>query len=246
MSATTDDKKQETQVQNTQAQELPQHNNKIVPEVAKETDQDRNWRLFREGRDADRKRAEAEAKRADEKAAEALALKDAMEAILNKQQPQQRNQDDNDGEETEEQRIDRRVEVAIRQRESSMQKEREERERNSLPQRLNEMYPDFDRVCSQENIDHLEFHYPEIASAFKHAPESLEKWSNIYKTVKRFNPNPDSKKDSMKAEKNLSKPQSMSSGGSSQEGKVGSSFHLDEQRKKDNWSRMQRTLKGLS
>ena len=111
---------------------------------------------------------------------------------------------------------------------------------------LTSEYKDFNQVCSTENLDYLDYHYPEVARAFKHAPDGFDKWSDIYKAVKRFVPNIDSRKDARKAENNFNKPQSGSSQNITQN-QPGSGAHiLTEDRKKANWERMQRSLKGLS
>jgi len=54
-----------------------------------ETVEQINWKKFRQDREVERKQKEEAIKRASEKEAEAQALKAAMEAILNKPQPQQ-------------------------------------------------------------------------------------------------------------------------------------------------------------
>ena len=104
-------------------------------------------------------------------------------------------------------------------------------------------FSDFNQVCSQENLDYLQYHYPEVAAGFKHAPDTFETWANIYKAMKRFVPNPDSKKDQARIEKNLAKPQSMSVPGSTQTGDH-APMDLSEKRRQDNWQRMQRVMKG--
>jgi hypothetical protein len=81
---------------------------------------------------------------------------------------------------------------------------------------------------------------------FSHLPDGYDKWQAIYKAVKRFVPNTDSRQDSMKAERNLQKPASISSPGNTQGGNAMPGAKLDESRKAANWERMQRTLKGLS
>ena len=108
------------------------------------------------------------------------------------------------------------------------------------------MYPDFHQVTSQDNIDYLEYHYPEIASSLGRQPDSLEKFSDIYKTIKKLVPNiSNAKKDAAKADANFAKPKSMSTMGSTQN-MDGNSARLTEERRAANWERMQKTLKGLS
>lgn len=206
--------------------------------------QEENWKKFRETRDRERKEKEAAEKRAADREAEANALKLAMEALLNKSQPQPQGQSYGEQtEETEEQRIERKVQESILKNERIRQIEREKKEIAELPQKLEQTFSDFKQVCSQENMDYLQYHYPEVAAGYKHAPDTFETWTNIYKAMKKFVPNPDSRKDQARIEKNLAKPQSMSVPGSTQTGDHAPS-DLSDKRRADNWARMQRTMKG--
>ncbi len=217
-------------------------NTQVVEKVeTTETPEQINWKKFREARESDRKAKEASDKRAEEKAAEAAALKAAMEAILNKPVHQQQNNFDED--ESEDQRIQKKVDAALVMREQQLEQQRYEREQKEFPQKLAETYRDFHEVCNASNLDYLEYHYPEVARAFKHQPESFNKWSDIYSAVKRFVPNTDTKKDERKAEKNFNKPQSMAAAGVTQTGDT-APVQLDEKRRTDNWARMQRVMKG--
>ena len=207
-----------------------------------ETQEQINWKKFRETREKERKEKEAADKRAAEKEAEAAALKSAMEALLNKSQPQGQSYSEQT-EETEEQRIERKVQESLLRNEQKREEERRKRDVAELPQKLQSTFSDFNQVCSQENLDYLQYHYPEVAAGFKHAPDTFETWANIYKAMKRFVPNPDSKKDQARIEKNLAKPQSMSVPGSTQTGDH-APMDLSEKRRQDNWQRMQRVMKG--
>jgi ATPase subunit of ABC transporter with duplicated ATPase domains len=164
--------------------EQPQTTPGISPE------NDINWKNFREQRAAERKQAE-EARAAQAKAEkEASALKAAMEALLQKPAPVMHQ--DEELEETEAHRIKRLVKEEM---EEERRKDREERlnhEKKQLKPTLEKAYSDFDTVCSSENLDYLEFHYPEVVAGYKNAPDTFDKWSNIYKAAKRFIPNTDS------------------------------------------------------
>lgn len=211
---------------------------------AEETQEQINWKKFRETRERERKEKEAADKRANDREAEANALKLAMEALLNKSQPQAQVQSYGEQpEETEEQRIDRRVQESLNRNEKNREVERRKREISELPQKLQSTFSDFNQVCSQENMDYLQYHYPEVAAGYKHAPDTFETWANIYKAMKKFVPNPDSGRDQKRIEKNLAKPQSMSIPGSTQTGDHAPT-ELSEKRRQDNWARMQRTIKG--
>ncbi len=206
-----------------------------------------NWKKFREAREQERRQHELERKqreeaekRAREREEEAKALKAALEAVINKPAT---HHDHEQSEESDEQKIQKHVEAALSKREQQYEKEKQEREQKELPVKLNTTYKDFDKVCSTENLDYLEFHYPEIAVAYKHMPDSFEKWAGIYQSVKRFVPNTDSKKDQNKADRNLMKPQALSSAGKSQTGDSAPYF-LDEQKKSNNWERMRKVMRG--
>lgn len=215
----------------------------IVSEGKEENVQDRNWKKFREERELERKaKIEAE-KRFASKEAEALALKAALDALIAKPQAQTYQQQD-DVEESEEARIDKRVQQALDRERRKNEEERISREARDLPHMLQKTFGDFKSVCSTENLDYLEYHYPEVVAGYNGTPETFDKWANIYRACKRFIPNTDSRKDEKRIEKNLSKPQSMSQGGYTQTGDVAPT-ELTESRRQANWERMQRTLKGL-
>ena len=214
-----------------------------------ETQEQINWRKFRQEREKerrereeDRKKKEEAERKAAEKEAEALALKMAMEAILNKSNSQQSNSFEE--EETEDQRIERKVNKKLEERDRIAEAQRREQESKELPQKLVQAYSDFESICTTDNLDYLEYHYPEVVAGYKHMPDSFEKWSAIYKSVKRFIPNTNHQKEQARIEKNLSKPQSMSLPGVSQTGDHAPT-ELTEKRRQDNWARMQRVLKGI-
>lgn len=224
--------------------------NKIIntEETAQETPesiQETNWKKFREQREIERKQREAAEKRAQEKEEEARVLKEAMETLLNKpsRDTRERQNDYSDDDLTEDERIHKKVEAALAIREKQYQEMQKQREIQEYPQRLNNEYRDFNQVCSADNLDYLEFHYPEVASAFKHVPDGYDKWSSIYKAVKRFVPNVDSRKEQKRAENNFNKPQSMASPGATQTGDT-APVHMDDQRRAANWARMQKIMKG--
>jgi len=210
--------------------------------VAEETQEQINWRKFREAREKDRKEKLAAEKRAADKEAEVAALKAAMEAIVNKPESNDR-QTNQFTEETDDQRIKRLIAQTIEEQRQKDQIERDRKEQQEFPQKLTQNFKDFDRVCTAENLDYLEYHYPEVAAPFRKLPDSYEKWADVYNAVKRFVPNLDSKKEQAKAEKNFLKPQAMSIAGKTPTGDSAPQM-LDDKRKADNWARMQRNMRG--
>lgn len=227
----------------TEAKENLQTQNNETTSVAVEEENPTqiNWRKFREAREIERKQKEEAERIARQKAEEAEALKAALEAMVDKKVQPQRNEYEE--EETEDQRIQKKVEAALLDRERKLEDERRKREQVELPKKLASTYSDFNQVCSADNLDYLEFHYPEIAAPFKYMPDGFDKWSAVYQTVKRLVPNTDSKRDQKKAEKNFNKPQSMSVAGVTQTGDS-APMQLDDKRRADNWARMQRVMKG--
>lgn len=214
------------------------------PQIKSEENQ-KNWAAFRAQREQERKAREESDRRAEQKAQEAEALRKALEAAVNRPYHND-SQNDGQNEESEEERIEKKVQAALKKERERYEKEAREREHREYPERLASNFSDFQQVCNAENLDYLEYHYPEVAAPYKHLPDSYEKWAGIYKAVKRFVPNPDSKKDMARAEKNLQKPGSISSAGTSQQEGARGSHILTEAKKLANWERMQRSLKGLS
>lgn len=209
---------------------------------SEETPQSIDWRKWKEARKVERQQKEAAEKTAVEEKARGDALKAALEALVNKPQASDQGQT----EDTEDSRIQKKIDAALANERKRVEDERRQREQAEFPQKLAQAYPDFDNVCSSDNLDYLEYHYPEVASGFKHAPDSFDKWSNIYKAVKRFIPNNvTDKQQQKKAEKNGSKPQSMAIAGVAQTGDT-APMMLNEQRKADNWQRMQKRMKGIA
>jgi hypothetical protein len=226
-------------------------NLKQQSENKEQTPEDPNWRAFREARKKDRAEKEAAERRAAEKEAEANALKAAMEAAFSKNSPSpqayQQYYNQNDQEETEDERIEKKVNALLSLREEKARKEWEERERQELPLRLKRDFPDFHHVTSQENLDYLDFHFPEISRPLQRLPNDYDKWADIYHAIKKFIPNQsNARKDTIRADINQQKPKSISSTGLTQsEGNARQTWQEIEQRRAANWERMQRVIKGL-
>lgn len=150
-------------------------------------------------------------------------------------------------EETEEQRIERMVNQQIAKKEEQYRQQQADHERQTYPQRLLKEMPDFNQVCSQENLDYLDFHYPEVSRPLQRLGDGYDKWADTYHAVKKFIPNHSTaKKEAMRAEINTNKPKSMSSSGPSPTGEPArESWKESEDRRAANWARMNRVLKGV-
>ncbi len=140
--------------------------------------------------------------------------------------------------------IRQKIDAALAKERARVEEDRKQREQKEYPQKVLAAHQDFNEVVTAENMDYLEFHHPEIATAIKYMPEGFDKWSTIYKAIKKHIPNNStSAKEQKKAEKNMNKPQSMAAGLSG----TGDSAPriLDQAAKDANWQRMNRVMKGL-
>lgn len=222
-----------------------------APEAEQQTE-DPNWRALRESRKKEREEKKEAERRAAEKEAEVQALKAAMEAAFSKQAPtpqayQQYYGMNQEAEETEEQRIERKVSEIISKKEQEYAKQQQEFERQEYPNRLRRDFPDFNKVCDPENLDYLDYHYPEVSRPLQRLQEGYDKWHDIYHAVKKFIPNHSTaKKEAMKADMNSQKPKSISSPNLTPPGQpTRETWQEVEQRRAAAWQRMQRTMKGV-
>lgn len=206
--------------------------------------QEANWKKFREEREKERaakaeaeKQIQQERERSRQKEEENAALKAALEQIVNK--PVHENVTDEDQEKI----IEKKIADALQKHTKQQEEFQKKRELDEMPKRLTQTYTDFNHVVTTENVDYLAFHYPEVWAAYKNAPENYETWSALYKTIKRFIPNTDGKREQQRIEKNLNKPQSMSQPGMASSGDITPSIKLED-KYKANWSRMSRIMKG--
>lgn len=227
------------------AQEQTQETAEQTEATPEESVQERNWKQFREQRKIEREKAQEAELRAQQKAEEAEALRKALEAVVDKPSKKSYSGDYYEGTEEETDEIEKKLEQMIEERERKRDEERQKREMAELPQRLARDFNDFERICSQENLDYFEYHYPEVAAPFKYMPDNYEKWSSIYKAVNRFMPEVKNKNAEKRAQQNLSKPRSSSAPGAEQTSD-GAPMILDEKRREANWQRMQRVMKGIS
>ena len=241
---------------------LPQQNGENLDKNKQETkesetQEDPNWKAFREARKKDRAEREAAERKAAEKEQEIAALKAAMDAAFTaKSSPSPQAYQQYYGidrgssgqlEETEEQRIERKVNELLSKKEEQYKIEQAEYERREYPNRLKKDFPDFAHVCSQENLDYLDFHYPEVSRPLQRLGDGYDKWHDIYHAVKKFIPNHSTaKKEAIRAEINSNKPKSISSTGPSPTGeRARESWQEVEQKRSENYARMQRIIKGV-
>ena len=217
-----------------------------------EKQEDPNWKAFREARKKDRLEREAAERKAAEKEAEVLALRAAMEAAFAKEQRNtqytEQNYSNYETDETEDERIEKKVQAAISAREAAAEKARIEREQHEYPMRLQQQYPDFHNAISEENLDYLDYHFPEVSKPISRMQDGYEKWLYIYQAVKKFVPNnANVKKDAARAESNFNKPKSMSSTSVTQPGdsKQRENHFEVEQRRAARYAEMKKIINGI-
>jgi len=213
--------------------------------------EDPNWRAFREARKKDRSEKEAAERKSAEKQAEIVALKAAMEAAFSKSNPPQQQYYSEPGsyqqEETEDERIEKKVQAVMAIRDAASEKARAEREHQEYPNKLTKSFPDFHQTISQDNLDYLDYHYPEVSRPLQRLGDGFDKWSDIYQAIKKFVPNStSSKREANKADINHNKPKSISSSSMTNTGESTTISRLTEEKRASNWERMQRILKGVS
>lgn len=220
-----------------------------------ESQEDPNWRAVREARKKDRAEREAAEKKAAEAQAQAEALKAALESVFSKSAPPVHAYQQYYGmqptydqpEETEDEKIEKKVNALLAIREEKARQEASQREMQEYPNRLKKDFPDFDHIVNAENLDYIDYHYPEVSRPLQRLNDGYEKWSDIYHAIRKFVPNHASaKKDAIRAEINQQKPKSISSTGITQSGEnVRQSWQEVEQRRAARWQEMQNILKGV-
>ena len=214
--------------------------------IIKTEENQANWKKFREEREKEKQERIKAQELAERKQAEAEALKAAMEAILNKPQAQNNNQPAYELDETEEERIERKVQAALKREKDFYDQQRKAEEQKNLPAQLNRTHSDFNDICSEENVDYLQFHYPEIALGFRHMPDNFEKWNALYKTIKKLIPNVNRREDEKRIEKNMLKPQATTPSMSDTNPQASSSNWKEiEAQRKANWERMRKDARGI-
>lgn len=200
-----------------------------------------DWRKFREERERQRKQEQQQKANEQSEYQKNVALQNALNAALDKKLASQ-----NQGYvQTEEDDIDKRIEARVNAKVAELEKRNQEERARLELQRLPSEHQDFNKVCSQENMDYLEFHYPHLVQSFNSQPDTYQKWKGIYETAKKLIPNKDAAAQNARADYNQSKPKPLSSvaSGSVIAEKSGSQF-LSEADKRAIYENAQRKLKG--
>lgn len=180
-----------------------------VEEIS-ENSENPDWRAFREARKRDREERRAAEERAAQKEQELAALKAAMEAAFSQSGPSPQAYQQYYGmntydppEESEDQKIERKVNELLSKREEQFKKKQAEYERMEYPNRLKKDFPDIHHVCSTENLDYLDFHFPEIARPLNRLEDGYDKWYDIYHAIKKLIPNHSTAKKKLQEQKSI-------------------------------------------
>lgn len=233
--------------ENTEKKEVEQQEKAVkepekesAPEFVKSESNQENWRKYREEQARLRKEASESAERERKAKEQAEALKAALEAMTNKPAAESYGYE----EESEEDRIRKAVQKHLREVEEKRRKEEEQRHVQELPKKLKQAIPDFDKVCTEENIDYFEYHYPHLAIAYRHMPESYDKWSAVYQAIKQHVPYANKESDQKRIQQNQMKPQGHVPNVTDTSPQA-NTFVLTEERKRENYLRMMQERKKL-
>jgi len=196
-------------------------------DIQQSSQEEANWKKFREQRAHEKAALQRSQENERKSQQESALLKKALTEVIDNGQL-----GSDDTEESEDARIKRLVDASLK-----------ERDANEFPTKLRQIYSDFDSVCSAEAIEYLEFKEPELALALRYMPEGLEKYSTLYKAVKKRVPS-GGKKEKHMMEANANKPRATSIPGTTQLGTEANIGFLSESRKAENWKRMQQIQNG--
>lgn len=84
----------------------------------------------------------------------------------------------------------------------------------AIEAKIKAVYPDFEKVVSAENVERLNYEYPEVAQSLKDNPDIYSKAAAAYSIIKRFGihqEDPIQTYEKQKATQNLSKPRPLAS-----------------------------------
>lgn len=228
-------------------------------EPEKQDSEQINWRKFREQREKERVEREKAEQRARQKEEETEALRQVLETMMTSKESsltQKEQQDiisdliDDDiptGKDIKgfiTKQVPDLINSIIEQREAKREEERRKKEVDEMPVKLRTAHRDFDNIVSQENLDYLDYHHPEIAKALSYMPNSFEKWSSVYSAVRKLVPNT-GERDLKRMEQNAIKPQHAAAVASPPPNERGYGRSLTEQEKKENYERLRKLARDV-
>lgn len=250
--------KEEPTLASQQDQAAEEPSEETTPEKTEEDPEQINWRKFREERERERRERAEEQQALERKRQEAAALKEVVDTLMSKQdhpmtQQQQEqmiadliDEDIPTGRDIK-QFVDSKLPDIINRildsREKSAAEERQKKELESMPTKLRQAHTDFDKVVTQENLDYLDYHHPEIAKALSYMPNGFEKWSSVYSTVRKLVPSSGAS-DLRRMESNAMKPQAASAVASPPSAEMGYGRSLTEAERMENYKKLKALARG--
>ncbi len=98
------------------------------------------------------------------------------------------------------------IEQELREIKEELNHYKQQNTNYSAETRLKSQYPDFDRVCSKENLETFSYAYPELAATLRTSQDIYAMGVSAYTLIKKFNIDKPSGIDMERTEKNLAKP----------------------------------------
>jgi len=232
-------------------------------EANEKTEEQINWKRFREQQKKERAEKEEERRKREESERQTEQMRQIVEALSSQQSTPMTEQQKDDlvdilnledyttGDQVAKyvkkvvnKDVESVVEKVLTRMEQKRDQERKEQEKQELPTKLKRDFSDWDKVCNNDNFDYLTYHYPEVAALYSKQEDSYEKWSGLYRTMKKLIPNIDRQEEQAKMERNANRPRSASTPGVSASTDRAPRV-LTKERMEQNWERMKRQAKGL-
>jgi hypothetical protein len=98
------------------------------------------------------------------------------------------------------------IEQELREIKEELNHYKQQNTNYSAETRLKAQYPDFDRVCSKENLETFSYAYPELAATLRTSQDIYAMGVSAYTLIKKFNIDQAAGVDMERTEKNLAKP----------------------------------------
>jgi len=98
------------------------------------------------------------------------------------------------------------IEQEVRELREELNQYRQQNNHYSAETRIKAQYPDFDRVCSKENLEMFSYRYPELAATLRSAQDPYAMGVSAYTLIKKFNIDQTHEVDMDRTQKNISKP----------------------------------------
>ena len=225
------------------------------------TEEEKNWKAFRDGRDSDRKAKEAAEQKASERQEQIDSMALAMAQMQAGQSPtnppisqqvteellgQLQTDDIPTGGEIMQyfqKMLPEALEKHAAKSEEKRAKDRAEEDAKQMPAKIRAANRDFDEIVTKENLDYLDYHHPLIAKGLERQGHTLEKWNDVYAAVKKYVPQME-KRDVARMDHNANKPQHVSQANAGVSAESGMTRRLSESEKAANYKRLVALARG--